>query len=132
MSSSLRLERQQKDMEFAYCPFFLGLKRRIRSHTTVVPSKTILVSRPKWAKYIPFFRPNRRTNHTVLGAAVYGLDKRVLSPGRYLTWFRSLLYIGPYKKAVKEAHDPLDFSSTCVQAQLYEFHEFARRLASYM
>ena len=47
------------------------------------------------------------------------------------TWFRSLLYIGPYKKAVKEAHDPLDFSSTCVQAQLYEFHELARRLGSY-
>ena len=105
----------------------------ISSHTTVVPSKTTPDSRPKWAKYIPFFRPNRRTNHTVLwgDTYLYGLYKGVLSPRRYLVQATS---IGPYKKAVREAHDALYFSSTCVQPQLYEFdfHELARSLASDM
>ena len=32
--------------------------------TPVVPSKTIPVSRPKWAKCMPIFRPKRRTNPT--------------------------------------------------------------------
>ena len=48
---SLRLEQQHKrflkfHFEFAYTP--------------VVPSKTILDSRPKWAKSIPVFKPKRR------------------------------------------------------------------------
>ena len=72
---------------------WFGLKRRIHSHTTVVSSKTIPDCRPKWAKYIPFFRPNRRTNHTVLGAAhTYMAYIREYSP-RADTWFRSLLSV---------------------------------------
>ena len=60
---SLRLERKQKHktflqmhFKFAYFYFFLihlELKGLIRSHTPVVPSKTIPDSRSKWAQCIP-------------------------------------------------------------------------------
>ena len=56
--------------EFAYFSFFLThleLKRKLRSYTSVVPSKTIPDSRPKWAKCIFVFRPKRRKNPTRWG-----------------------------------------------------------------
>ena len=48
---------------------------------SLVPSKTILDSRPKWAKSIPVFRPKRRKNPTWWGGTyVYGLYKGVPPP----------------------------------------------------
>ena len=59
----------------------LELERSIPSYTTVVPSKTILDSRLKWAKWIPVFRPKRRKNPTRWGGTyLYGLYKRVVPP----------------------------------------------------
>ena len=48
--------------------FFLShlkLKGSICPYAPVVPSKTILDSRPKWAKPIPVFRPKRPKNPTL-------------------------------------------------------------------
>ena len=82
----LSLEQQQKiflniHFEFTYFSLFLThleLKRKIRSYTPVVTSKTIPDSRPKWAKYIPVFRPKRRKSPTRLGGTyIYGLYKGV-------------------------------------------------------
>ena len=46
---------------------------------SVVPSKTIPDSRPKWAKCIPVFRPKRHKNPTQWGGTyyLYGLHKEV-------------------------------------------------------
>ena len=45
---------------------------------SVVPSKTIPDSRPKWAKCIAFFRPKRRNNPSRWGGTyLYGLNKGV-------------------------------------------------------
>ena len=46
---------------------------------SVVPSKTIPDSRPKWAKCIPVFRPKRHKNLTQWGGTyyLYGLYKGV-------------------------------------------------------
>ena len=44
-----------------------GLKKKIRSYIPELPSKTILDSRPKWAKCIAVFRPKRRKNPTRWG-----------------------------------------------------------------
>ena len=66
MSSLLRLERKQKNFqmhfEFAYFYFVLihlELKRQLHSYFPVVPSKTTPDSRPKSAKCIPVFTPER-------------------------------------------------------------------------
>ena len=55
--------------EFAYFYFLLHLelKRKLRSCTPVVPSKTIPDSRQKQAKCIAVFRPKRPKNHTLWG-----------------------------------------------------------------
>ena len=54
----------------------------MRSYAPIVPSKTILAPRPKWAKCIPVIRPKRLKNHTLwAGIYLYGLYKGV-SPGR--------------------------------------------------
>ena len=77
-------KKKRRHFEFAYFSFFLThleLKRKIRSYTPVVPSKTIPDSRPKWAKCIPVFRPKRPQNHTLWGGYLYGLYKEVPPPG---------------------------------------------------
>ena len=63
-------KKKWRHFEFAYFSFFLThleLKRKLRSYTSVVPSKTIPDSRPKWAKCIFVFRPKRRKNPTRWG-----------------------------------------------------------------
>ena len=63
-------KKKWRHFEFAYFSFFLThleLKRKLRSCTSVVPSKTIPDSRPKWAKCIFVFRPKRRKNPTRWG-----------------------------------------------------------------
>ena len=63
-------KKKRRHFEFAYFSFFLThleLKRKLRSYTSVVPSKTIPDSRPKWAKCIFVFRPKRRKNPTRWG-----------------------------------------------------------------
>ena len=70
--------------EFAHFSFFLThleMKRQMRSHNCVVPSKTKSNSRPKRAKSLPVFRPNRGKNPTQLGGTyLYGLYKGVIPP----------------------------------------------------
>ena len=63
-------KKKWRHFEFAYFSFFLThleLKRKLRSYTSVVPSKTIPDSRPKWVKCIFVFRPKRRKNPTRWG-----------------------------------------------------------------
>ena len=63
-------KKKRRHFEFPYFSFFLThleLKRKLRSYTTVVPSKTIPDSRPKWAKCIFVFRPKLRKNPTRWG-----------------------------------------------------------------
>ena len=69
MLSLHRLQRKQKQYSnsFRICIFlFLSLLIGIETINTfthsVVSSKTILDTRPKWAKCIPVFRPKRRKN----------------------------------------------------------------------
>ena len=47
---------------FEFCDSVLFRRRKIRSYTPVVPSKTTPDSRPNGAKSIPVFRPKRRKN----------------------------------------------------------------------
>ena len=69
MLSLHRLQRKQKQYSnsFRICIFlFLSLLIAIETINTfthsVVSSKTIPDTRPKWAKFIPVFRPKRRKN----------------------------------------------------------------------
>ena len=89
MLSLLRLERDQKHYSIPFWIrifFFLSYSFRIeainRFRHSVVPSKTISDSRPKWAKYIRVFRPELPINHTLWGGTyLYSLCKGVpLSP----------------------------------------------------
>ena len=71
------------NFEFAYFPFFLSFSVGIEIINTflhsVVASKTIPDSRPKWAK--SDFKPKRRKNPTRWGSAyLYGLHKGVAPP----------------------------------------------------
>ena len=82
MLSLLRLERKQKNSSnpFGICIFlFLSYSFGIETINTfihsVVPSKTIPDSRPKWAKCVPVFRPKRRKNPTRWGGT-YLCSKR--------------------------------------------------------
>ena len=55
---------------------------------SLVPSKTIPDSRPKWAKSIPVFRPKRRKNPTRWGGTyLFRLYKGVTLPG-WNSWER--------------------------------------------
>ena len=69
---------------YAYYSFFLihlEWKRQIRSYTSVVPSKILPDSGPKWVKCIPVFRPKRPKNPTVWGGTyLCGLYKGVPTP----------------------------------------------------
>ena len=74
MLSLLGLEWKQKNSSkpfqiriFLSLSHSFGLKKKIRSYIPELPSKTILDSRPKWAKCIPVFRPKRRKNPTRWG-----------------------------------------------------------------
>ena len=74
MLSLHRLERKQKiiqgHFEFAYFSFFpysFGIEIINTFIHPVDPSKTIPDSRPKWAKFIPVFRPKQRKNPTRWG-----------------------------------------------------------------
>ena len=65
MLSLLRLERKQKSSSkpflirlFLFLSYSFGIETTNTFIHSVVPSKTILDSRPKWAKCIPIFRPN--------------------------------------------------------------------------
>ena len=71
--------------KFSYHGFIsysIGTSCQICSYTTVGPSKTIPDSRPKWAKSIPVFRPNRLKIHTLWGGTYWyhGLYKGVYNP----------------------------------------------------
>ena len=87
MLSLLRLERKQKIIQFQIRIFlFLSYSFGIETINTfihsLVPSKTIPDSRPKWAKCIPVSRPKQRKNPTRWGDTyLYGLYKGVLPPG---------------------------------------------------
>ena len=52
---------------FEFCDSVLFRRRKIRSYTPVVPSKTTPDSRPNGAKCIPVFRPKRRKTPTRWG-----------------------------------------------------------------
>ena len=70
----------QMNFEFAYFCFVLihsELKRQKSSYASVVPSKTIPDSRPKWAKCIPVFRPKIKEAQTP-----YPLGQHVPPPPR--------------------------------------------------
>ena len=90
MSSLHRLERKTKNSLNAFrIRIFLFLSYSFGTETIntfispKVPSKTILDSRPKWAKCIPVFRPKRPKNHPLrAGTYLYGLYKGVLPGGR--------------------------------------------------
>ena len=76
-------KKKWRHFEFAYFSFFLThleLKRMIRSYTSVVPSKTIPDSRPKWAKCIFVFRPKRRKNPTRWGGTYVAYIRESLPP----------------------------------------------------
>ena len=76
-------KKKWRHFEFAYFSFFLThleLKRKLRSYTSVVPSKTIPDSRPKWAKCIPVFRPKRRKNPTRWGGTYVAYIRESPSP----------------------------------------------------
>ena len=71
----LRLEQQQKIhihiyKIFLFLSYSFGIEWTMHSSTPVVPLKAIADSRPKWAKSIPVFRPERcktipfRASHT--------------------------------------------------------------------
>ena len=90
MSSFLRLERKQtissiafRIRKFLLRSYSFGIETIMtRSYTPVVPSKSIPDSRPKWAKCIPVFRPERTKNPTLLGGTyLYGLYRGVPPPG---------------------------------------------------
>ena len=86
MLSLLRLERRQKIIQFQIRIFlFLSNSFGIETINTfthsLVPSKTIPDSRPRWARSIPVSRPKRRKNPTRWGDTyLYGLYKGV-APG---------------------------------------------------
>ena len=74
MLSLLRLERDQKHYSIPFWIrifFFLSYSFRIeainRFRHSVVPSKTISDSRPKWAKSMSVFRPKRRKKPYPMG-----------------------------------------------------------------
>ena len=69
MLSLLRLERKQKNSSspfqiriFLFLSYSFGIETINTFIHSVVPSKTTPDSRPKWAKCIPVFRPERRKN----------------------------------------------------------------------
>ena len=78
------LERKQKiiQIHFEFAVLFLAYSFGIKTINTfilsVVPSKTIPDSTPKWAKCIPVFRAKRRKNLTRWGGIyLHGLNKGV-------------------------------------------------------
>ena len=88
MLSLLRLERKQKKYSnpsrigiFLFLSYSFGIETINMFIYSVVPSKTIADSRPKWAKCISVFRPKRRENPTRWGGTdLYGLHKGVPPP----------------------------------------------------
>ena len=63
---------------------------------SVVPSKTIPDSRPKWAKCVHVFRPKRPQNPTLKGGTyLYGLNKGVppRARGDYATLSSMIFYL---------------------------------------
>ena len=83
-------KKKQRHFKFAYFSFFrthLELKRKIRSYTPVVPSKTIPDSRPKRAKCIFVFRPKRRKSPTLWGGTfVAYIREYPRFPPRITSW----------------------------------------------
>ena len=69
-----------------------GIETINTSIYSVVPSKTIPDSRPKWAMCLPLFRPKRRKNPTRWGGTyLYSLYKGLpLPPGCLSSLFRPL------------------------------------------
>ena len=90
MLSLLRLERKHKNYSnpfririFLFLSFSFGIEMINTFIHSVVPSKTIHDSRPKWAKCIPVFRPKRPKNPTRWdGTYPYGLYKGAPPPPR--------------------------------------------------
>ena len=75
----------------------LELKRYIRLHTPVLPSKTIPDSRPKWTKCIHVFRPKRPKTCTLWGGTyLYDLYKGV-PPGCQLNVTSGAMLKSPRK-----------------------------------
>ena len=89
MLSLLRLERKHKNYSnpfririFLFLSFSFGIEMINTSIHSVVSSKTIPDSRPKWAKCISVFRPKRPKNPTRWGGTYpYGLYKEVSPRG---------------------------------------------------
>ena len=91
MSSLLRLKRKQKDFlksifEFAlllFLSYSFGVEKpNMFIHSrSLVPSKTISDSRPKWVQPLPVFEPKRRKDPTFWACTyLYGLNKEVHPP----------------------------------------------------
>ena len=83
MLSLLRLERKQNNYSnpfpiliFFFFSYSFGIETINTFIHSVIHSKTIPDSRPKWAKFIPVFRPKRRKNPTRWGGTyLYSLYK---------------------------------------------------------
>ena len=76
MLSLLRLERKQKHYSnpfririFFFLSYSFGIEAINRFRHSVVPSKTISDSRPKWARSMTVFRPKRRKKPYPMGGA---------------------------------------------------------------
>ena len=61
----------------------LKLKRYIRSRLPQFPRKPYPIPDPKWAKFIPVFRPKRRTTTRWVGTYLYSLYRGV-PPGGFM------------------------------------------------
>ena len=101
MLSLLRLERKQKNSSnpfririFLFLSYSFGIETINTFIHSVVPSKTIPDSRPKWAKCIPVFRPKRRKNPTRWGGTyLYSLYNGVPLPPESLSMCIESKYI---------------------------------------
>ena len=86
MSSLHRLERQIKDLlkstSNTYITILFLILLFLSQYSSGTETTNTFMHWPKWAKYIPVFRPKRRKNHTLWGGGtyLYGLYKGVRPP----------------------------------------------------
>ena len=104
MLSLLRLERKQKNYSnpfririFLFLSYSFGIETINTFIHSVVPSKTIPDSRPKWTKCILVFRPKRLKNPTRWdGTYLYGYI-REYPPGKEFSLFSPLIFFFKFK-----------------------------------
>ena len=108
MLSLLRLERKSKNSWnpfririFLFLSYSFGIETINTFIHSVVPSKTIPDSRPKWAKCVPVFRPKRRKNPTRWGGTYLYSLYRGVSP----RVFTALPSLSKYPREVVSCRD---------------------------